>query len=116
MNRLADDREHAPLDLASRLISIEDPDDPRIAVFRSICERDLIGRSGFIAEGSVVLDQLAVSQRFRATGFLILKGRIDGLRSVFRALRRISRSTSPSGLSSTASPAFRCIAACSPTA
>ncbi|CAN5273987.1 RNA methyltransferase [soil metagenome] len=41
------------------MITIDDPDDPRVAAFRDIRERDLTGRQGlFIAEGEVVLRTL----------------------------------------------------------
>jgi tRNA G18 (ribose-2'-O)-methylase SpoU len=41
-------------------ISITDPDDPRVAAFRDIRERDLTGRQGlFVAEGEVVVRGLA---------------------------------------------------------
>lgn len=65
--------------MSGRITAIEDPDDPRIAVFRNIRERDLTGRSGFIAEGVVVLDLLLVSKRFRPTALLILRNRLAGL-------------------------------------
>ncbi|WP_245263260.1 TrmH family RNA methyltransferase [Azorhizobium doebereinerae] len=43
-----------------RLIPIADPDDPRIADYREVRERDLVGRRGqFMAEGEVVLRLLA---------------------------------------------------------
>jgi tRNA G18 (ribose-2'-O)-methylase SpoU len=43
---------HEPL----RLIPVSDPDDPRIADYRDVRERDLVGRRGlFMAEGEVVL-------------------------------------------------------------
>ena len=36
--------------------TIDDPDDPRVAAFRQVQERDLTGRQGrFIAEGKVVV-------------------------------------------------------------
>ncbi|MGU3494398.1 TrmH family RNA methyltransferase [Xanthobacteraceae bacterium A53D] len=42
------------------LIPVSDPDDPRIADFRDVRERDLVGRRGqFMAEGEVVLRLLA---------------------------------------------------------
>ena len=45
-----------------RTISIHDPDDPRVAAFRDIRERDLTGRQRlFIAEGEVVVRVLASS-------------------------------------------------------
>ena len=51
---------------------IDDPADPRIAVFRDIRERDLIGREGlFIAEGEVVLGTLLRSARHRPRSILI---------------------------------------------
>ena len=52
--------------ISQDIVTITDPEDPRIEVFRDIRERDIIGRSGFIAEGTVVLDQLARSQRLPA--------------------------------------------------
>ncbi|MBO0664308.1 RNA methyltransferase [Jiella sp. MQZ9-1] len=65
--------------LAARLIEITDPADPRIADFRDIRERDRIRAGGFIAEGTVVLDHLLVSPRFRATALFILKNRVEGI-------------------------------------
>lgn len=71
----------------SGLIRISDPDDPRIAAFRSIRERDLTGRDGlFIAEGKVVLRML-VDAHAAGTGFttrsvLLLENRVDGLRDI----------------------------------
>ncbi|GGF81310.1 RNA methyltransferase [Azorhizobium oxalatiphilum] len=42
------------------LIPVSDPDDPRIADYRDVRERDLVGRRGqFMAEGEVVLRLLA---------------------------------------------------------
>lgn len=61
------------------IIEIFDPTDPRIEPFRDVRDRDLRGRDGFMAEGSVVLDQLARSERFRAGALLILRNRLAGL-------------------------------------
>jgi tRNA G18 (ribose-2'-O)-methylase SpoU len=66
------------------LIRIHDPDDPRIAGYRDIRERDLIGRSGrFIAEGTVVLrlliDAHVTGGAFEAESLLLLENRADGL-------------------------------------
>ncbi|MER0237124.1 RNA methyltransferase [Fulvimarina sp. MAC8] len=58
---------------------VTDPADPRIAAFRDIRERDLTGRHGFIAEGTVVLDQLALSARFRPSSVLVLRNRLEGI-------------------------------------
>jgi tRNA G18 (ribose-2'-O)-methylase SpoU len=51
---------------------IDDPDDPRVAGFRDIRERDLVGRQGqFVAEGEVVLRVLLRSALFRPRAILI---------------------------------------------
>lgn len=61
-------------------IRIEAPDDPRIAAYRDIRERDLAGREGlFIAEGKVVLNVLFAAGRFRARSALILENRLPGM-------------------------------------
>ena len=62
------------------MILIDDPDDPRIAAYRHIRERDLVGRQGrFVAEGKVVLDVLLSARRFEAESALILDARLDGM-------------------------------------
>ncbi|MEF2553815.1 RNA methyltransferase [Aurantimonas sp. A2-1-M11] len=66
-----------PLPLST--IAIDDPDDARVEPFRNVRDRDLVGRDGFIAEGTVVLDQLLASRRFQATSLLILRNRMAGL-------------------------------------
>lgn len=54
------------------MIRIDDPADPRVAAYRSIRERDLVGREGrFVAEGEVVLRRLAGSRRHQAESLLI---------------------------------------------
>ncbi|TCL65114.1 RNA methyltransferase [Rhizobium sp. BK251] len=73
-----------------RLIAIESAEDPRIAEFRDIRERDLIGRqSRFIAEGTVVLRVLAAAQErgrgFAAEKILLLKNRVEGVGDVLDA-------------------------------
>ncbi|NMG40265.1 RNA methyltransferase [Chelativorans sp. ZYF759] len=61
-------------------IRIESADDPRIAAYRSIRERDLAGRHGaFVAEGKVVLNVLFASRRFTADSVLVLENRLAGL-------------------------------------
>jgi len=62
------------------LIRISDPDDPRVAAFRDIRERDLVGRQGlFIAEGKVVLDVLLATPAFKTLSLLLLENRVGGL-------------------------------------
>lgn len=69
------------------IIRITDPADPAIAPFVSIRERDLTRRhDSFIAEGTVVLRQLA-SRKARDNGFvahslLVLENRLAGLADV----------------------------------
>ncbi|MGY5775954.1 TrmH family RNA methyltransferase [Rhizobium sp. LEGMi135b] len=71
----------------ARLIEITHPDDPRIAEFRNIRERDLTGRENrFIAEGTVVLRLLAGAHAaagdFLAEKVLLLKNRVAGLSDI----------------------------------
>ncbi len=68
-------------------VRIEDADDPRIAEFRSIRERDLTGREGrFIAEGTVVLRMLAAAHGsggdFLTEKILLLENRVAGLSEI----------------------------------
>lgn len=73
-------------DPLQRVVRIVDADDPRVAEFRDIRERDLVGRKRrFIAEGRVVLAMLAGSRRFEAEKVLVLDGRLDGLVGVLEA-------------------------------
>ena len=61
-------------------IRVDDPDDARVAAFRDVRERDLVGRDGlFVAEGAVVLAVLAASRRHRALTVLLDERRVDGL-------------------------------------
>ncbi|MFD1623641.1 TrmH family RNA methyltransferase [Azospirillum griseum] len=62
------------------LIPIDDPDDPRIAPYRDVRERDLVGREGrFIAEGAVVVRSLVAATGHRALSLLIADKRADAL-------------------------------------
>lgn len=61
-------------------IRIDDPADPRIAAYRDVRERDLVGRQGlFIAEGKVVLNVLFSAGRFEPLSVLVLENRLAGL-------------------------------------
>lgn len=68
------------------LVLIEDADDPRIADFRAIRERDLVLRQErFVAEGTVVLRMLAAAHAAgsaTAEKILVLKNRIQGVRDI----------------------------------
>ena len=60
---------------------IDDPDDIRLSPYRSIREKDLVGRQQrFIAEGKVVLNVLfSSSARFETESLLVLENRLAGL-------------------------------------
>lgn len=72
------------------MIRIDHPDDPRIAGFRDIRERDLTGRQGlFVAEGEVVLNVLTSPQsRCRPVALLLDRKRVEGLAAVVARLDR----------------------------
>ena len=62
------------------IVSITDPDDPRIADYRAVRERDLVGRRDlFVAEGEVVLTVLVGSRRHRPLSLLLDERRVEGL-------------------------------------
>lgn len=65
-------------------IPITDPQDPRIAAYREVRERDLVGRQGrFVAEGEVVLRHLlGPRSRFRCESVLVAGNRVEGLADV----------------------------------
>lgn len=65
---------------------IDSPDDPRVAVFREVRDRDVAGRhGGFIAEGEVVLRSLAKSPTHRARSILVGEKRVGRLASLLEA-------------------------------
>jgi tRNA G18 (ribose-2'-O)-methylase SpoU len=64
-------------------IPIDDPDDPRIAAYRDIRERDLVGREGlFVAEGEVVVRVLLTRSLHRPVSLLVSEKRIATLAAV----------------------------------
>jgi tRNA G18 (ribose-2'-O)-methylase SpoU len=69
-------------------IRVEDPDDPRVAGFRDVRERDLTGRRGlFVAEGAVVLRALvAPGSRCAVESVLVDERRVGALADVWSAL------------------------------
>ena len=73
--------------MATEVAEIADAQDPRIAPFRALREKDLVGRQGFfIAEGTVVLRVLANAHGaggpFSADRILVLKNRLAGIREL----------------------------------
>ena len=69
------------------MIQIDDPDDPRIAAYRAVRERDVVGRGErFVAEGEVVLRLLlGDSSRHQAESVLIAESRVAGLEPLLGA-------------------------------
>ena len=68
-------------------IPVDDPDDPRIAAYRDVRERDLVGRDGhFVAEGEVVLNVLVASARHRMVSALVVEKRLERLMPLLAAL------------------------------
>lgn len=66
---------------------VTDPDDPAVAPFRAIKERDLVGRQGlFIAEGETVLRAFVRDAPQRVVSLLIDPKRRDKLEDVFAGL------------------------------
>lgn len=66
--------------LEYRITRVSDANDPRIADYRDIRERDLVTRQGrFIAEGKTVLQVLVDQGRFPVQSLLILENRLAGL-------------------------------------
>jgi tRNA G18 (ribose-2'-O)-methylase SpoU len=68
-------------------VPVDDPDDPRIAAYRDIRERDLVGRQGqFVAEGEVVLRLLVRAPRMQTVSVLVADKRVVGLAETLAAL------------------------------
>ncbi len=61
-------------------IPIDNPDDPRVAAFRAVKERDLAGREGvFVIEGEVVLRTAVRAGRFVVEAVLLAENRVEVL-------------------------------------
>lgn len=61
-------------------IAIDDPADPRIAAYRDIRERDLVGREGlFIAEGEVVVRVFVTRSLHAPVSLLVAEKRVAAL-------------------------------------
>lgn len=80
MDRHPTERAHTKLDgHGAEIIAITDPDDPRIAEYRAVRERDLTGRDHFVAEGEVVLRVLLGSPLCQPISLMIVEKRLEGL-------------------------------------
>lgn len=66
--------------LEQRITRITSPEDERLAPYRNVRERDLVGREGrFIAEGKVVLNVLLANKSFAIESLLVIENRLAGL-------------------------------------
>lgn len=73
--------------MAADLIPIDHPDDPRVAAFTRVQERDLVGRQGlFLAEGEVVVRVLARSPLCSTDALLLADKRVPALADVIAVL------------------------------
>jgi tRNA G18 (ribose-2'-O)-methylase SpoU len=71
----------------SRWVAISDRDDPRIEPYRSVRERDLVGRQGrFIVEGAVPLQVLLTRSRFPVESVLLSENQLGPLSGRLSAL------------------------------
>ena len=71
----------------SAIIPIDDPEDPRLADYRQVRERDLVGRDGgFIAEGVVVLEKLIRAGRHPLRSVLVAQKRAAALAPLLEEL------------------------------
>ena len=69
------------------IVPVDDPADPRIAAYRDIRERDLVGRGErFIAEGKVVVRVLLESSPYRVESLLIAAPRLTGVEPLLSIL------------------------------
>lgn len=68
-------------------IDISDADDPAIAAYRDVRERDLVRRDKlFIAEGKSVLAVLAAQSRFMLHSVLVLENRLNSIKTIIDSL------------------------------
>ena len=66
---------------------IDDPDDPRVAAYRDVRERDLVGRQNlFVAEGEVVLRALVRSPLVEPVSVLLAQKRVAAQQPILSQL------------------------------
>lgn len=71
----------------ARIVAVADPTDERIAAYRDVQERDLVGREGlFIAEGEVVLNVLVRHAPERVVSLFLAEKRVAALTPLIERL------------------------------
>lgn len=68
-----------PRQNARVIIHLASADDPRIAAYRAVRDRDLIRADRFIVEGAIALERLLTASRFPVDSLLLAGNRIDPL-------------------------------------
>lgn len=65
---------------------IASPDDPRIALYRAVRDRDLIRADRFIVEGAIALERLLTASRFPVESLLLADNRPEALSPLLASL------------------------------
>ncbi|MEQ1782377.1 MAG: RNA methyltransferase [Hyphomonadaceae bacterium] len=68
------------------IINLDTADDPRIAAYRAVRDRDLIRADRFIVEGAIALERLLTASRFPVESLLLAANRIDALAPILTHL------------------------------
>jgi tRNA G18 (ribose-2'-O)-methylase SpoU len=69
------------------ILSIDDPDDPRLEPYRAVRERDLVGREGlYVAEGRVVIEKVIAADPHALVSVLVAAPRAPGLSDLLAGL------------------------------
>jgi len=71
---------------AGMIISVASADDPRVAPYRDVRERDVVRGRRFIVEGKVTLGRLVEASRFGVESVLVAEGRVEPLADVLAKL------------------------------
>lgn len=73
--------------MPASLVPVTSPDDPRVAAYANVRERDLAGRAGhFVVEGKIALRVLLERGVYRLASLLLAENRVDSVRDVLDAL------------------------------
>jgi tRNA G18 (ribose-2'-O)-methylase SpoU len=68
------------------IVSIGSADDPRVAAYRDVRERDVVRGRRFIVEGKVTFGRLVEASRFGVESVLIAEGRVEPLADMLAKL------------------------------
>lgn len=69
------------------IVPVLSADDPRVAAYRDVRERDVVRGRRFIVEGKVTLGRLAEASRFGVESVLIAESRVEPLADVIAKLK-----------------------------